>query len=84
MRQIVLGLCAITLLTPGLFDHAAAQDFADLDKTVRTFLDRHRGTWRDINVPESDGRILHDLILKRTNTPARSRSERPPATRACG
>jgi predicted O-methyltransferase YrrM len=67
----MLGLCAITLLTPGLFDHAAAQDrFSDLDKTVRTFLDRHRGTWRDLNVPESDGQLLHDLILKHKYTRA--------------
>jgi caffeoyl-CoA O-methyltransferase len=26
-------------------------------------LDARRGTWRDLNVPESDGRVLHDLIL---------------------
>jgi predicted O-methyltransferase YrrM len=44
---------------------APVQDrFADLDKTVQAFLDRHRGTWRDLNVPESDGRVLHKLILE--------------------
>jgi predicted O-methyltransferase YrrM len=37
---------------------------SDLDVNVRTFLDRHRGTWRDLNVPESDGRLLYDLVLK--------------------
>jgi caffeoyl-CoA O-methyltransferase len=71
MRQLMLGLGVIALLTPDLFGHAAAQDrFADLDKTVRAFLDRHRGTWRDLNVPESDGKILHDLILKHNYTRA--------------
>jgi caffeoyl-CoA O-methyltransferase len=71
MRQLMLGLGVIALLTPDLFGHAAAQDrFADLDQTVRAFLDRHRGTWRDLNVPESDGKILHDLILKHNYTRA--------------
>lgn len=35
-----------------------------LDVKVRAFLERHRGTWRDLNVPESDGRLLYDLVLK--------------------
>jgi caffeoyl-CoA O-methyltransferase len=35
-----------------------------LDEKVKTFLDNHRGTWRDMNVPESDGKILYELIIK--------------------
>lgn len=35
----------------------------DLDRRVQAFLDSRRGTWRDLNVPESDGRLLHDLIV---------------------
>ena len=41
-----------------------------LDASVQAFLDRHRGTWRDFNVPESDGKVLHDLIVKRRFTRA--------------
>ena len=41
-----------------------------LDATVQAFLDRHRGTWRDLNVPESDGKLLHDLIVKHKFTRA--------------
>jgi predicted O-methyltransferase YrrM len=37
---------------------------ADLDSQVRKFLDSHRGTWHDLNVPEADGRKLHDVILE--------------------
>ena len=37
---------------------------AALDRKVQAFLDSHRGQWRDLNVPEVDGRTLHDLILK--------------------
>lgn len=42
-----------------------AQAPQDLDKRVQSFLEKRRGTWRDLNVPESDGRLLHDLVLKR-------------------
>lgn len=35
-----------------------------LDKKVEGFLENHRGAWRDMNVPASDGKILHDLIIK--------------------
>jgi len=36
----------------------------DLDKQVQSFLDNHRGAWRDMNVPETDGRLLYELIIK--------------------
>ncbi len=42
----------------------------DLDAKVRAFLDRHRGRWRDMNVPESDGKILYDLIIANNYTRA--------------
>jgi len=34
------------------------------DEKVRSFLKHKTGRWYDMNVPESDGRILYDLILK--------------------
>jgi predicted O-methyltransferase YrrM len=50
---------------------AAGQDRrTPLDATVQAFLERHRGTWRDLNVPASDGKLLHDLILERKFTRA--------------
>ncbi|HXW08899.1 MAG TPA: class I SAM-dependent methyltransferase [Vicinamibacterales bacterium] len=48
----------------------AAEAPSDLDRTVQSFLDRHRGTWRDLNVPESDGKVLHNLILQHKYTRA--------------
>ncbi len=36
----------------------------DLDERVRTFLEKRQGTWRDLNIPASDGKILYDLIIK--------------------
>lgn len=48
-----------------------AQDqHAELDRKVQAFLERHRGTWHDLNVPEADGKTLHDLILKHQYTRA--------------
>ena len=38
---------------------------ADLDRKVQAFLESRRGTWRDLNVPDVDGRTLHDLIVAR-------------------
>ncbi len=43
---------------------------SDLDRRVREFLDRNRSNWRDLNVPEVDGRTLHDLVLKHKYTKA--------------
>jgi caffeoyl-CoA O-methyltransferase len=45
-------------------------DPSSLDRRVREFLDRNRSSWRDLNVPEVDGRTLHDLILKHKYTKA--------------
>jgi len=46
------------------------QDNKALDEKVRSFLEQRKGTWHDWNVPYSDGKILHDLILKNKYTKA--------------
>ncbi len=43
---------------------------ARLDQTGRAFLEHRRGTWRHLNVPDSDGQLLHDLIGKHRFTRA--------------
>jgi predicted O-methyltransferase YrrM len=43
---------------------ARAAEGAEVELRVQEFLERKRGTWRDLNVPEVDGRTLHDLIVK--------------------
>ncbi len=42
----------------------------DLDERVRSFLDSHRHSWRDMNVSETDGKVLYDLIIKNNYTKA--------------
>jgi len=41
-----------------------------LDARVESFLDRSRWGWRDMNVPEADGRTLHDLVVRNGYTRA--------------
>jgi predicted O-methyltransferase YrrM len=43
---------------------AAGPDEGATDAKVRAFLEKSRGAWQDWNVPEEDGRILHELVLK--------------------
>jgi len=35
-----------------------------LEARVQRFLQDNRWSWRDMNVPEADGRVLHDLIVQ--------------------
>ncbi len=39
-------------------------DQGALDARVKAFLAEKAGTWRDLNVPASDGQLLHDLVVK--------------------
>jgi predicted O-methyltransferase YrrM len=62
---IVMTSLFLTIASPG----AAVAD-AQLDARVETLLEQRRGTWRDLNVPYEDGKILHDLIVERKFTRA--------------
>ena len=65
MRHLMLTACALAGLAAGPFALVRGQEASgDLDRKVQAFLDRHRGAWRDLNVPDSDGRVLHNLILE--------------------
>jgi caffeoyl-CoA O-methyltransferase len=43
---------------------------APLDKKVRAFLDSQKNKWHEMNVPESDGKLLYDIIIKNKYTRA--------------
>jgi caffeoyl-CoA O-methyltransferase len=54
-------------------DSAFAQEPANqdnIDEKVRKFFDAHKYSWHDMNVPESDGKILYDLIIEHHYTRA--------------
>ena len=50
------------LIQPALADEAKKN--MNLDAKVKQFLENHRGQWVDWNVPEVDGKVLYDLIIK--------------------
>ncbi len=56
------------ILVLSFFINPAIAETADknrsLNEKVRSFLDNHRGQWVDWNVPEADGKVLYDLILR--------------------
>jgi caffeoyl-CoA O-methyltransferase len=67
LKHLTVVLC---LLIAIIFSTSFAEDqktpnTANIDKKVQQFLDNHRWSWRDANVPEVDGKALHDIILQR-------------------
>ena len=58
----IVLLSSIFLLNP-----AGAQSLKEnpaLDEKVRKFLAEHSRQWHDMNVPEIDGQLLYDIIIK--------------------
>jgi len=60
----LLALLGMALLLPADLMSQGSGKKKDLDEKVRIFLERRQDTWRDLNVPASDGKILYDLIIK--------------------
>jgi caffeoyl-CoA O-methyltransferase len=55
---IIFQAFMISLKAQGLKENPA------LDEKVNKFLSENKGKWHDLNVPESDGRLLYDIIVK--------------------
>jgi caffeoyl-CoA O-methyltransferase len=60
---IALALACVALVAASATPPDPDKDAA-LDARVRSFLESHAHDWHDMNVPETDGRLLHDLVLK--------------------
>src|SRR5690606_13657996 len=43
---------------------------SELDKRIETFLIEKQQTWHDLNVPNQDGRVQHDLIVNNNHQSA--------------
>ncbi|MFH0991933.1 MAG: class I SAM-dependent methyltransferase [bacterium] len=65
-RLSLILLSLIILMIVGLLPLSAQGTTREtpLDKRVQAFLAGKDGEWHDMNVPESDGRLLYDLIVK--------------------
>jgi caffeoyl-CoA O-methyltransferase len=59
----ILILLAAALRT-GASSNGPSQESADLDARVKQFLQAHRGQWHDLNVPETDGQTMYDIITR--------------------
>jgi predicted O-methyltransferase YrrM len=73
MTSRSLGVAGLVLMLMAAVSATAApagQAGEALDRKVQSFLDKHAGEWRDMNVPETDGRILYDLVIKNKYTRA--------------
>ena len=65
LKKLFVGFLFLLLSVP--VNPILSQETAEMetiDKKVEKFLKAHRGNWYDMNVPESDGRVLYDLIIK--------------------
>lgn len=65
-----LGLALVMAAAPAAPARQAPRGGPELDRRVEAFLESRSGGWRDMNVPEADGRILHDLIVSKGYTRA--------------
>jgi caffeoyl-CoA O-methyltransferase len=69
MKKLVAFLILSSIIWVGgipIFraEEASVIDAEALDARVRKFMDDTRGTWRDLNVPEADGKAMYDIILE--------------------
>lgn len=70
-RKSSFSFCFVFLIVPAALFFQVGVGFAgekqgdsELDRKVKTFLNAHKHQWYRMNVPESDGKALHDLIIK--------------------
>lgn len=61
--SVLLLLIAAAILPLNLNGQELKEN-PELDKRVKKFLADKSGQWHDLNVPESDGKLLYDLIIK--------------------
>jgi predicted O-methyltransferase YrrM len=63
---VVLVLAAAAALPRRVEPQAATgAKSRELDGRVQAFLDRARNEWHDLNVPYEDGKVLHDLVVRK-------------------
>lgn len=64
-RLGILGLWAVLLALALPCYSLTEEKERAIDEKVKQFLDKMRSRWRDLNVPEADGKIVHDIIVQK-------------------
>lgn len=62
--SLAIIVLTLLLLVPAELIPQGPEKKKDLDERVGAFLEKRRGTWRDLNIPASDGKTLYDLIVR--------------------
>jgi len=60
----MVGLCVVLLASTFPCYSQVAEKERLIDQKVKKFLDKMKNRWRDLNVPEEDGKILYEIILQ--------------------
>jgi predicted O-methyltransferase YrrM len=63
----VLAFVLITAISGALYAQQTSAS-QELDRKVRTFLDKNKNQWHDMNVPASDGKLMYDIIVEKGYT----------------
>lgn len=66
-RSIISTIVCMAIFSMFLPSQLKSQELIEnpvLDAKVKKFLKDHKGQWRDMNVPESDGELLYSLVIK--------------------
>jgi predicted O-methyltransferase YrrM len=63
VSTIVLAVSMILTSSSGAV-FGEGKEHEELDAKVEAFLAKNRHAWRDMNVPTSDGQLLHDLVVE--------------------
>jgi predicted O-methyltransferase YrrM len=66
-KVVKITVLCVLFLASVFSGHTKAQSLKEnpaLDERVKKFLSEQSGQWYDLNVPEIDGRLLYDLIIK--------------------
>ncbi|HSJ66757.1 MAG TPA: class I SAM-dependent methyltransferase [Anditalea sp.] len=59
VKSLILILPILVIL----YSQVSLAQHAEINKQVQQYLEDHRQTWKDLNVPYEDGQVLHDLIV---------------------
>ena len=62
--MVILGLLLALLTFAAPCYSQDAEKARLIDQRVKKFLDKMKSRWRDLNVPEEDGKILYEIILQ--------------------
>ena len=67
LKYLLAGLLFLSGVSG--FSQNAGEE-TELDKKVKAFLESHKRQWYDMNIPETDGKLLYDLIIENGYTRA--------------